>query len=94
MSAVERQTVALDASNRLAEGDSVQSVTWTMTRETDGKAVTLSHEPTTDGNVISATFDGPADGLVAGVQYLFRVVFTAYPSTNVDALDLVVIVSS
>lgn len=91
MSAVEIQTLALDATNYLATGQSISNVSVTMTRSSDGKVATLTDAATVSGNVVTQILRG--SDLDAGSVYLLRVQFTASPSIDKWAMDLEVSVT-
>ena len=92
MSVAETQTVGLDATAYLSTGQSVSSVSSSLTRLSDGQVVSLSDSPTLSGNVVSQILRGPTE-LDAGSVYLLRVTFVATPSVNKWAMDLEVTVT-
>jgi hypothetical protein len=76
-----------DATNLLAEGDSITSPVSVMVDTNTGAAVTLSDSPTIDGNVITQIVRGSE--LTAGHSYRLTVTFTASANT-VPAMPLLV----
>lgn len=95
MSVVETQLLDFDASNYLDPGQSVTNVVATLTlMNGDSTApVALSESATISGNIVYQQIDGPTETTAGGV-YRLRITFTATPSVNVYAMDLLVNVSA
>lgn len=93
MSAAEVQTLSFDMTPDLAAGQSVTGVSVALTNIDTGAALTLSNAFSLATPVVKQTFDPATDGAVAGQTYLYRITYTASPSTNVYVRDLILVVT-
>jgi len=92
MSITEIQTLQFDPTAYLSSGQRVSSPAVSLTRMSDGSPATPTYQPVVTGNLITQVLDGPNE-LDVNAVYRLRVTFTAAPSVNVWAMDLVVTVT-
>ena len=89
MSVTETLAFPIDMSAYLSSGQSVASPTATLVRLDTNVAVTLSDNPSTSGNVVTQIIRGSE--LVANERFRLTVNFTASPSSNIWAAELIIV---
>ena len=90
MSVTETLALALDGAPLLTTGQSVTAQAATLVDMATKAPVTLADSPTVSGTQVVQTVRGPTE-LVAGHSYRLTVNFTASPSANVWAMELIVL---